>query len=186
MTLRWDAPVNNGGAAIDRYEYEINRSGTWISTGGTITRHTVSGLTNGRAYTFRVRAHDGVNPGPASDTSPSVTPMGGDSSPPLDPSNAQWSAELTVGQSSSFLGFDNDLFGVLEPGSFTVGGTTYTVEALFLGSEGLTFILGSDLETGFALILGWPLIPSRRGINKFGVQPLCVGCSGGPGPVLVQ
>ncbi len=87
--------------------------------------------------------------------------------PPLDPSDAQWSAELTVGQSSdlSSLGFDadtNDSFGMLTRPTFTVGRTTYTVEALFLGSEGLTFILGSDLETGFALKLdGHSFLPGE-------------------------
>ena len=56
MTLRWRAPANDGGEPITHYEYEQDGSGTWISTGGTATSHTVTGLNNGQAYMFRVRA----------------------------------------------------------------------------------------------------------------------------------
>ena len=33
VTLTWDAPENDGGSAITDYEYRINGSGDWISTG---------------------------------------------------------------------------------------------------------------------------------------------------------
>ena len=56
VTLRWTAPTNDGGEPITHYEYELDGSGIWISTGGTDTRHTVTGLNNGQTYTFRVRA----------------------------------------------------------------------------------------------------------------------------------
>ena len=56
VTLRWRAPANDGGEPITHYEYEQDGSGTWISTGGTATSHTVTGLNNGQAYMFRVRA----------------------------------------------------------------------------------------------------------------------------------
>ena len=54
--LTWDAPANDGGTAITDYEYRINRSGPWISIGSTGTTHTVTGLVNGTAYVFEVRA----------------------------------------------------------------------------------------------------------------------------------
>ena len=54
--LTWDAPSSDGGEEITDYEYRINRSGPWISTGSTETTHTVTGLVNGREYTFEVRA----------------------------------------------------------------------------------------------------------------------------------
>ena len=85
VTLRWDAPADDGGAAIDEYEYEINDSGDWISTGGTSTSYTVSGLTNDQAYRFRVRARNRVDPGRASAFSPNVTPMEGAPPPPSPP-----------------------------------------------------------------------------------------------------
>ena len=56
VTLSWDAPENDGGFAITDYEYRINRSGPWISIGSTETTYTVTGLVNGTAYVFEVRA----------------------------------------------------------------------------------------------------------------------------------
>ena len=56
VALFWDAPENDGGAAITDYEYRIGQRGGWISTGSTDTTHTVTGLVNGTAYAFQVRA----------------------------------------------------------------------------------------------------------------------------------
>ena len=63
MTLRWRAPPNDGGEPITHYEYEQDGSGTWISTGGTATSHTVTGLNNGQTYMFRVRAVNALGSG---------------------------------------------------------------------------------------------------------------------------
>ena len=63
VTLRWRAPTNDGGESITHYEYEQDGSGTWISTGGTATSHTVTGLNNGQTYTFRVRAVNALGNG---------------------------------------------------------------------------------------------------------------------------
>ena len=60
VVLSWDAPASDGGAAITDYEYRINRRNPWISTGSTLTTHTVTGLVNGAAYTFEVRAVNAV------------------------------------------------------------------------------------------------------------------------------
>ena len=73
VDLIWTAPASNGGATILRYEYELDLSETWTSTGGTTTSYTVTGLTNGQAYTFRVRAVNRVGAGLAS-SSRSATP----------------------------------------------------------------------------------------------------------------
>ena len=63
VTLRWRAPTNDGGEPILRYEYDQDGSGTWISTDGTATSHTVTGLNNGQTYTFRVRAVNALGTG---------------------------------------------------------------------------------------------------------------------------
>ena len=63
VELIWMAPGNNGGAAILRYEYELDFSGTWGSTGGTDTNTTVRNLNNGQSYDFRVRAVNSAGAG---------------------------------------------------------------------------------------------------------------------------
>ena len=72
VMLSWVQP--SGGAEVTHYEYEQDLSGTWISTGGTATSHTVTGLTNGQTYTFRVRAVNSAGASAASAASPNVTP----------------------------------------------------------------------------------------------------------------
>ena len=56
VTLSWNAPKNDGGAKITDYEYQIDGEGEWISIGSANRMHTITGLTNGRVYVFRVRA----------------------------------------------------------------------------------------------------------------------------------
>ena len=54
VRLSWTQP--SGGTAVTRYEYELDLSETWTSTGSTATNYTVRNLMNGQSYTFRVRA----------------------------------------------------------------------------------------------------------------------------------
>ena len=56
VTLTWEAPEDDGGAAITDYQYRIDQTGEWISIGSTDTTHTVTGLVNGTEYVFQVRA----------------------------------------------------------------------------------------------------------------------------------
>ena len=61
VSLVWTAPVSNGGAAITDYrvQYSSNGGTSWtrFSDGtSTATSATVTGLTNGTAYVFQVRA----------------------------------------------------------------------------------------------------------------------------------
>ena len=56
VVLTWDAPTRDGGAEITDYEYRIDRRNPWVSIGSTQTTHTLTGLINGRAYVFEVRA----------------------------------------------------------------------------------------------------------------------------------
>jgi len=60
VTLNWLAPLNNGGAAITRYEVALN-NGVWVTAQGT-TWHTFTGLTPG-THTFRVRAVNSAGAG---------------------------------------------------------------------------------------------------------------------------
>ncbi len=82
VTLTWMAPTDNGGSAILRYEYDVDASDSWMNAGSDLTE-TVTGLTNGTSYIFRVRAvnavaagmpHAGVPGAPvAPDPGPQVT-----------------------------------------------------------------------------------------------------------------
>ena len=60
VVLAWDAPERDGGAAITDYEYRIDRRNPWTSIGSTDTTHTITGLVNGTAYVFEVRAVNAV------------------------------------------------------------------------------------------------------------------------------
>lgn len=76
-SLSWTAPSSNGGAGITDYlvEYQPS-SGSWTTFAdgtSTSTTATVTGLTNGTAYAFRVSAINSIGTGTASSTA-SATP----------------------------------------------------------------------------------------------------------------
>ena len=79
VTLRWSAASSNG-SAITRYEYQRGSSNWSTVSGGASARSkTVTGLSNGTKYTFRVRAVNGVGAG--SPATVSATPAGGPGRP---------------------------------------------------------------------------------------------------------
>jgi uncharacterized repeat protein (TIGR02543 family) len=76
-TVTWSAPSDNGGSTITDYivEYRIATSGTWTTfTDGvsTTTSATVTGLSAGSSYEFRVTAKNLIGNSLASFTSPVV------------------------------------------------------------------------------------------------------------------
>jgi len=71
-TVTFSAPTSNGGATITGYTV-TSSPGSFYST-GTAGPITVTGLTNGTAYTFTVTATNGIGTGSASTASNSVTP----------------------------------------------------------------------------------------------------------------
>ncbi|MBD8526095.1 fibronectin type III domain-containing protein [Pseudomarimonas arenosa] len=72
-TISFTAPDNDGGSPITGYTATSSPEGR-TSSGCTSSPCTVTGLTNGTAYTFTVTATNSVGTGPASAPSNSVTP----------------------------------------------------------------------------------------------------------------
>lgn len=73
-TVSFSAPADNGGATISSYTVTGAPGG---SQSGSASPIVVTGLTNGTAYTFTVRATNSVGIGPASAASGAVTPSAG-------------------------------------------------------------------------------------------------------------
>jgi len=79
VSLSWTAPASNGGAAITDYAVQLSSDGgsTWSTFAdgtSTATSATVTGLTNGTAYVFRVAAVNAAGTGAYTAASSSVTP----------------------------------------------------------------------------------------------------------------
>jgi hypothetical protein len=79
-SLSWTAPAANGGQPISDYvvQYKEATSSTWLTlahAASTATNATVSGLTNGVSYVFRVAAVTSVGQGGFTIQSAVVTPL---------------------------------------------------------------------------------------------------------------
>lgn len=85
--LSWTAPSNNGGADITGYRIRAASNGSTsyspvvANTGSPATSYTVTGLTNGTPYQFRVSAINSEGVGYESGASNSVTPESGSTTP---------------------------------------------------------------------------------------------------------
>lgn len=70
VALSWTAPSDMGTASLTEYQVEYSAgssinpfSSTSVNTGSTSASHTITGLTNGQQYAFRVRAKTGTGLG---------------------------------------------------------------------------------------------------------------------------
>jgi hypothetical protein len=78
VALSWVAPANNGATITDYFvQYKLSTDPTWLAFGhvaSSVVSQTVTGLTNGSSYDFRVSAVNGIGTGVASSVV-SVTPV---------------------------------------------------------------------------------------------------------------
>jgi titin len=137
ITLNWTAPASNGGTAITDYEVEYSTNGgsTWfsfINGTSTATSASVTSLTNGTSYTFRVSAVNNVGMGVASVWSTSVAPR----TVPSVPTNLA----ITAGAGSIDVSWSS-----ASNGGSTI--TDYVVEYSTNGSSWTTFNDGLSTAT---------------------------------------
>ena len=100
VSLSWNAPSDNGGRSITDYviQYSSNGGATWSMSSDAVspaTTATVTGLTNGGSYVFRVAAVNGVGPGPYSATSVAVVP-GGPAAAPINVAGVAGNGQVSL------------------------------------------------------------------------------------------
>jgi len=71
VTVSWTAP-DPGGSPITGYTVTASPGGPSVTVGAAATSAVVTGLTNGTAYTFEVRAANAAGQGPAATTAPAT------------------------------------------------------------------------------------------------------------------
>jgi len=76
--VSWDAPASDGGRPIAGYAVSVDPAVAGAQIASTGETATVTGLTNGESYVFRVRAITEVGEGPSSDASNAIVPSGAD------------------------------------------------------------------------------------------------------------
>ena len=135
-TVTFTPPASDGGRSITSYTVTSSPGG--ITKTGTGSPITVTGLTNGTAYTFTVTATNAIGTGPASAKSNSVKPVG-----PLPP-KAPTSVKATAGNAQATVTFvpPADSSGGSPVLSYTVtsspGGITQTGSGSPITVTGLT------------------------------------------------
>ena len=129
VTLSWTA-FDDGGSTITKFQYRQKTSGSYgswmdISNSPSTVSHTVTGLTNATAYTFQVRAMNGVGNAGVSNEATAT------------PGYAQSAANVTyvsnIGQGSD----DDDSSSQVRAQTFTTGSRAggYTVTSVDIGSD---------------------------------------------------
>ena len=132
-TVSFTAPASNGGSAITGYTV-ISSPGNITAT-GSASPITVTGLTNGTAYTFTVSATNVIGTGSSSTPSTPVIPT---SPPNSKPTVATGSASNIAQNGATLLGTVNDNGAVtsvmFEYGTTTAYGTTLPAGTVAAGA----------------------------------------------------
>jgi predicted RNA-binding protein with TRAM domain len=145
VTLSWTAPASDGGSAVTGYVVTPSIGGvaqTPVTFASVATTQTVTGLTNGTAYTFTVAAINEAGTGPLSTPSAAVTPATTPGAPTIVSgtglllvASLSWTAPASDG-GSAVTGYivTPYLGGVAQtPTTFSSTATTETVTVLIPG-----------------------------------------------------
>ena len=144
LDVSWSVPASNGGSAVTGYKVQWKETaGSWDTpsdvseTTATGTSHTVSGLTDGAEYTFRVVAVNSVGDSPAS-TEESGTPR---------ETAAPTVSSATVDGAALTLTFNEGLAETPLPAATafraSVGGTGRGVSSVAISGSTVTLTLAS-------------------------------------------
>ena len=121
-SVAFTAPAVTGGPAITSYTATSSPGG--FTASGSASPLTVTGLTNGTAYTFTVTATNSIGTGPASAASNSVTPTAA----PVAPSSVEYLVVAGGGGGGTYQSGGGGAGGLLTTTGYTVSsGTSYTV-----------------------------------------------------------
>ncbi|MDR9396278.1 fibronectin type III domain-containing protein, partial [Pontimonas sp.] len=175
VTVAFGAPGSTGGDAIDGYQVVATSSGGSVTKPdcSTTSPCTITGLTNGEAYTLTIAAINAAGVGPASDSSPSITPATiPDSVSALATTPGDEQLVVNWSKATSFGGgtfTEYELFYRVRGNSWsspvsisTVNTETYTITGLTNGTAydvkvvTISSVNGEELSSNTATALGVP------------------------------
>ncbi|MCW2931401.1 MAG: hypothetical protein JWM19_2363, partial [Actinomycetia bacterium] len=195
-TVTWTAPASNGGSVITGYVVTPYVAGVAQATrtfAGTATTETVTGLTPGTSYTFKVAAINAAGTGPASAMSSAVTVNAGPAltfaAPPAGEVSIAYSDALTATGGTGALTWSvsagslppglslNPSTGLLS-GTPTAGGS-YPFTVKVTDTTGGTATKGATVVIAAAPSLSNPPLPAAQAAVAYS-DALTV--TGGTGP----
>ena len=159
--VQWTAPAISGGTPITGYT--VTSSPSAITANSAASPATVTGLSNGTAYTFTVKATNAVGQGPASGSSNSVTPA----TVPAAPVNVR-----------AFRGVSEAPISWLTPNT---GGSPITGYSVSSAPAGFSMSVGPTYSDGGALISLKATGLTNGTSYVFSVQALNAKGTGGAG-----
>jgi hypothetical protein len=194
--VSFTAPANTGGPAITSYTATSNPGG--ITGSAASSPITVSGLTNGTAYTFTVTATNSIGTGAASAASNSVTPAAGPvtdqyfSYVPLLLETTSTNGQNNQGTTTTngFLDSSTNNFTITRSGSPTQGSVTpYWPNGqwsnYFNGSSQLTLPNNAGFEIGAGNFSYEAFVYASQGTNTYTQSIINYGNASSLGPDFV-